>query len=134
MNLYNFTTMYKSLLLLAMFAVSSMTFSAQTRADAIQKTLSERFELAESELNTLIAKEPAVAENYAAAGYNYFYWGVSDQDDANDLAEKMASAEKCFRKGTEVAPTNPLNYVGLGHLAAFRGDVSSTIMSNSKKQ
>jgi tetratricopeptide (TPR) repeat protein len=125
MNTYNFTTMYKSLLLVVVLAACSITLSAQTRAEAIQKTLSERFETAESELNAIIAKEPTVADNHAAAGYNYFYWGVSDQDDANDLAEKMASAEKCFRKGMEVAPTNPLNYVGLGHLAAFRGDAAT---------
>jgi tetratricopeptide (TPR) repeat protein len=125
MNLYNFTTMYKSLLFLATLAVGGMTLSAQTRAEAIQKTLSERFEVAESELNTLITKEPTVGDNHAAAGYNYYYWGVSNQDDANDLIKKLASAESCFRKGIEVAPTNPLNYVGLGHLAAFRGDAAS---------
>jgi tetratricopeptide (TPR) repeat protein len=106
--------------------VLSMLSNAQTLAEATQKTLSERFESAESDLNAIIAKEPTVAANYAAAGYNYFYWGVSDQDDAIELAEKMESAEKLFRKGMEVAPTNPLCFVGLGHLMAFRKDVNGT--------
>ena len=108
------------------FLVLSIFGNAQTLAEATQKTLSERFESAESDLNAIIAKEPTVAANYAAAGYNYFYWGVSDQDDAVELAEKMESAEKLFRKGMEVAPTNPLCFVGLGHLMAFRKDVNGT--------
>jgi tetratricopeptide (TPR) repeat protein len=97
---------------------------SQTRVEAIQKTLSERFESAELDLNAIIANEPTIADNYAAAGYNYFYWGVSDQDDAFELAEKMESAERHFRKGMEVDPTNPLCFVGLGHLMAFRKEVN----------
>ena len=134
MNLYNFTTMYKSFLLGLVVALSAFNLTAQTRAEAIQKTLSERFEVAESELNAIISKEPSVGDNYAAAGYNYYYWAVSDQDDANDLAKKLASAESSFRKGIEVAPTNPLNYVGLGHLAAFRGDASTISVQFAKAE
>jgi tetratricopeptide (TPR) repeat protein len=106
------------------FVAVSFFSTAQSLSEAIQKTLSERFESAEADLNALIAKEPTIGTNYAAAGYNNFYWGVSDQDDAIELAEKMESAEKLFRKGMEVAPTNPLCYVGLGHLMAFRKDAN----------
>lgn len=102
----------------------SIFSNAQTLAEAIQKTLSERFESAEADLNGLIAKEPTVAINYAAAGYNNLYWGVSDQDDAIELAEKMEAAEKLFRKGIEIAPTSPLCHVGLGHLMAFLKDAN----------
>ena len=116
--------MYRSLFLMSAFVAVSFFSTAQTLTEAIQKTLSERFESAEADLNALIAKEPTIGTNYAAAGYNNFYWGVSDQDDAIELAEKMESAEKLFRKGMEVAPTNPLCYVGLGHLMAFRKDAN----------
>ena len=65
--------MFKSLFMMGALLVLSMLSNAQTLAEATQKTLSERFESAESDLNAIIAKEPTVAANYAAAGYNYFY-------------------------------------------------------------
>ena len=116
--------MYKSLFILSALMVLSFFSNGQTLVEATQKTLNERFEVAESDLNAIIAKEPTNGANYAAAGYNFFYWGISDQDDAVELVEKMESAEKLFRKGMEVAPTNPLCYVGLGHLMAFRKDAN----------
>jgi outer membrane scaffolding protein for murein synthesis (MipA/OmpV family) len=112
MNPNNSITMFKSLFLMSALVVLSFFSKAQTLAEATQKTLSERFESAEADLNALIAKEPTIGVNYAAAGYNNFYWGVSDQDDAIELSEKMDAAEKLFRKGMEVAPTNPLCFVG----------------------
>lgn len=118
--------MFKSLFLLSAFLVLSVFSNAQTLAEATQKILSERFESAEADLNAIIAKEPTVAANYATAGYNYFYWGVSDQDDAIELSEKMEAAEKLFRKGIEVVPNNPLCYVGLGHLLAFKKDINGS--------
>jgi tetratricopeptide (TPR) repeat protein len=124
MNLNNSITMYKSLFLLSAMMVLLCASNAQTLVEATQKTLSERFESAESDLNTIISKEPTIGANYAAAGYNYFYWGISDQDDAVELSEKMASAEKLFRKGMEVAPASPLCFIGLGQLMAFRKDAT----------
>jgi len=118
--------MFKSLFLMSALVVLSFFSKAQTLAEATQKTLSERFESAEADLNAIIAKEPTIAANYATAGYNYFYWGVSDQDDAIELSEKMDAAEKLFRKGMEVAPTNPLCFVGLGHLLAFKKDINGS--------
>lgn len=116
--------MYKSLFLTSAFVALTFFSNAQTLAEATQKTLSERFESAEADFNAIIAKEPTVGANYAAAGYNFFYWGISDQDNADELAENMESAEKLFRKGMEVAPTSPLCYIGLGHLMAFRKDMN----------
>lgn len=108
------------------FTVLAFFSNAQTLAEAIQKTSSERFESAEADLNAIIAKEPTNGANYAAAGYNYFYWGRSDQDDAIELAEKLVSAEKLFRKGMEVAPTSPQCYAGLGYLMAFKKDAAGS--------
>jgi len=50
--------MYKSLFMMSAFLVLSLFSNAQTLAEATQKTLSERFESAESDFNAIIAKEP----------------------------------------------------------------------------
>lgn len=94
----------------ALMAVISINSVAQTKDDAVRKTLNERYESAETDLKELIAREPANGELYHAAGDNYFYWG------------EIESAEAMFRKGIEMAPTNPLNYAGLGRVAWFKGD------------
>lgn len=89
----------------AMLFAFSFSSIAQTKEDAIRKTLNERYESAESDLKELIAREPANGDNYHAAGDNYLYWGEMDK------------AEAMYRKGMEVAPTNPSNYAGLGRVA-----------------
>jgi len=126
MNQHNSTTMYKSMILLSAFVVLSFFSNAQSLVEATQKTSNERFESAESDLNALIASEPTNGANYAAAGYNYFYWGISDRDDAAELEKKIISSEKLFRKGMEVAPTNPLCYAGLGYLMAYKKDLAGS--------
>jgi tetratricopeptide (TPR) repeat protein len=134
MNTNNSITMYKSLFLTSALVALTFFSNAQTLAEATQKTLSERFESAETDFNAIIAKEPTVGANYAAAGYNFFYWGISDQDNADELAENMESAEKLFRKGMEVAPTSPLCYIGLGHLMAFRKDMNGCTAQFTKAE
>ena len=114
--------MYKSMFLFSAFIVLSFFSYAQTLAEATQKTLNERFEAAEADFNAIIAKESTIGANYAAAGYNYFYWGISDQEDIVQLTEKLDAAEKTFRKGMEIDLKSPLCLVGLGHLMAFRKD------------
>lgn len=96
----------------ALFSFLAFTSSAQTREEAIQKTLNERYESAEDDLNALIAKDANNASNYAAAGDNYFYWG------------EYAKASQMFKKGVEIAPLNPLNIAGLGRIAWLQGNAS----------
>lgn len=96
-------------LFLSVLSISAI--QAQTREEAVKKTLNERFESAEADLKTLIEKEPTNGDNYFAAGDNYLYWG-----------EHLTEAETMYRKGMEVAPTNPLNYAGLGRLAWTKKD------------
>jgi tetratricopeptide (TPR) repeat protein len=134
MNPNNSTPMFKSIFMLSILFVLTCSAQAQTLAEAVQKTLNERFESAETDLNTIIAKEPTVGANYAAAGYNYLYWGVSDQDDAIEWAEKMTSAEKLFQKGMEVAPTSPLCFVGMGYLMALRNDAAGCTAQFTKAE
>jgi len=94
----------KKLIALASFAFVSAVAFAQTREEAITKTLNERYESAAADFRKLIAQNPANGEMYFYAGDNYFYWGVLD------------SAEMMFRKGIEVAPLNPMNFAGLGRV------------------
>jgi len=106
--------MKKQLVILTLF-ISAFAFvsKAQTRDEAVIKTLNERYESAESDLKDLIAREPQNGDNYNAAGDNYFYWG-----------ERVEDAEAMYRKGMDVAPSNPLNYAGLGRVAYLRKDAA----------
>jgi|JI10StandDraft_1071094.scaffolds.fasta_scaffold07747_4 tetratricopeptide (TPR) repeat protein len=98
--------MKKSVVLAAICLVAFVfQTNAQTREEAVKKTLNERYESAEADLKDLIAREPSNGDNYFAAGDNYFYWG-----------ERIDDAEMMYRKGIEVAPNNPLNYAGLGRV------------------
>ncbi|MBL0314551.1 MAG: tetratricopeptide repeat protein [Flavobacteriales bacterium] len=104
--------MKKSFVLALFFTVISVAqYDAQTREEAVKKTLNERFESAEADMKTLIEREPTNGDHYFAAGDNYLYWG-----------EHQSEAETMYRKGIEVAPTNPLNYAGLGRLAWMKKD------------
>jgi tetratricopeptide (TPR) repeat protein len=106
--------MKKQIVILALFAaVFNFHAFAQSREEAVKKTLNERYESAETDLKDLIAREPSNGDNYFAAGDNYLYWG-----------EHMAEAEAMYRKGMEVAPSNPLNYAGLGRVAYMKKDAA----------
>ena len=104
--------MKKTFVLAALFIAFGLSAFAQTREDAVRKTLNERYESAEADLKELIAREPANGDLYFAAGDNYLYWG------------EIEKAEAMYRKGMEVAPTNPSNYAGLGRVAYMRDDAA----------
>lgn len=98
------------LLLLAFFA--GLAASAQTAEEAIANTSNERYELAAEQFRKLISANPTNGDLFFNAGENYFYWGVID------------SAEVMFRRGQEVVPNNPLNYVGLGRVAYVKNNAT----------
>ncbi len=115
----------------AIFSVISLSTLAQTKDEAIKKTLNERYESADTDLQSLISQETSNGDYYAAAGDNYLYWGEYDK------------AEAMFKKGTEAAPLNPLNFAGLGRLAWIKGetgqastrfDEAVAIMTNKKNK
>ncbi len=84
--------------------------SAQNLQDAITKTDNERFEAAAADYRALIAKDGSKGENYFYYGENYF------------KSENIDSALIMYKKGTEVAPTNGLNYAGLGKVQLMQGN------------
>jgi tetratricopeptide (TPR) repeat protein len=104
----------------ALMAVFSINSVAQTKDDAIRKTLNERYESAETDFQELIAREPANGELYHAAGDNYFYWG------------EIEKSEAMFRKGIEMAPNNPLNYAGLGRVAWYNNNEAVNVAQFEK--
>lgn len=95
--------------------------TAQTREDVIKKIFNERFESAETDLTSMIAKDPADA-------YAYFLMAdclSSQEDKATDIdkwLEMLNESEKYCRDGIEKAPNSPLNYAGLGCLLWEKGD------------
>jgi tetratricopeptide (TPR) repeat protein len=102
--------MKRTLFLTAIAAICSTALFSQTKEDAIRKTSNERYELAESELSGLLAKDPTNAEILHAIGDNYLYWGELDK------------AEEAYQRGITNAPVSPLNYAGLGRVAWMKGN------------
>jgi tetratricopeptide (TPR) repeat protein len=86
--------------------------NAQTLPEAIKKTNNERYESAEMDFKSLIAKEPN-------SGANYFYFGENHFERGN-----IDSANILYSKGTELSPTYPLNFVGLGKVMLSKNDVN----------
>lgn len=82
---------------------------AQTVAEAIALTESERFEKAGTTLRNLLAASPTDGEAWFYLGENYF---ENDRED---------SAAYCYNKGVEVNPRQPLNYAGQGKVLWVKG-------------
>ena len=91
-----------SLILSVLVSLSAAT--AQTIADGQRYTRNEEFEKAEQVYKDLIVKKPKVGDNYYWAGLNYLAKGDS------------MSAVKMFNDGLGIAPTNPYNLIGKGHM------------------
>lgn len=98
----------------------SMLGVAQTLQEAIAKTENERFDVASSDIRSLIAKDATKGEYYFYLGENYF---KDDQID-NFLNGKVDSANIFYAKGVELNATYPLNYVGLGKVLLVKGNVT----------
>jgi len=82
---------------------------AQNLQEAITKTDNERFEAAAADFRALIAKDAAKGDYYFYYGENFF------------KTENLDSAYIIYKKGSEVQPTNPLNYVGMGKVLLYQG-------------
>lgn len=96
-----------SAIVLALFFAANT--QAQTLKDAIKYSENEQYHLADEAFKKLLVSD-------AANGDVYYYYGknfISTED--------LDSAEVMFKLGSAKAPTNPLNYIGLGSIAMFRG-------------
>lgn len=85
---------------------------AQTLQDAIKFTDNEQFETATRAYKNLMKGQPNNGDLYYYMGENYF------------KNEDTDSAKYFYQKGIELAPSVPLNYVGLGKIAQFEGKIA----------
>jgi tetratricopeptide (TPR) repeat protein len=89
---------------------STLLSQAQSLQEAITKTDNERFAAAAADFRSLLNKDPNKGDYYFYYGENFF---------KNDNAD---SALIMYKKGTEVQPTNPLNYAGVGKVQLMQGN------------
>ncbi len=75
---------------------------AQSIAEGIALTESERFEKAATTFRSLLSASPTDGEAWFYLGENYF---ENEHED---------SAAYCYNKGVEVNPRQPLNHAGQG--------------------
>ncbi len=99
----------KNALFISISILTSQAMVAQTLQDAIKKTDNEQYESATTDFKALIAKESTKGDNYFYFAENYFKRGDLD------------SANMYYQKGTEINPTYPLNFVGLGKVLWYKG-------------
>ncbi len=101
---------------------------AQTLGDAQKALDAEQYQNAKSQLKSLIALQPTVAENFFYLGQVYLKTDYAD------------SAKAVFNQGITVNPAFPLNYVGLGQVdlddnqeAAAKANFDQAIAVSDKK-
>lgn len=102
----------KNQFLLFLSLIASFSAFAQTKEAAVANTMNERYEVAADQFRKLIAANPTNGELFYFAGENYFASGSID------------SAEVMFRRGQEVTPNYPLNYVGLGSVGYVNSNMT----------
>lgn len=106
-------TMIKPLIFTLSLVFTAGTMAAQSQAEAVTKTLNERYEDASSDFKKLIRSAGGSAELYFYAGDNYLYW------------EELDSARAMFTEGVQRDAGNPLNHTGLGRVAMRKGEDGS---------
>jgi len=85
----------------------------QTLEEAIKKTDNERYDLAEQDFKSLIAKEPTKADNHFYYGQNFL---------KNDDLE---SAITEWQKSASVDPASPIGMIGSGKALWYTGDTAA---------
>ncbi|HEX2921968.1 MAG TPA: tetratricopeptide repeat protein [Bacteroidales bacterium] len=109
-----------ALLLVVLFALSSIS-NAQDLNSAIQLTKSEQYDKAGAIFEQLTKSEPANGKVYFYLGENILADYYSDTI-SNSLTVVVQQAKGAFQKGAEVAPNDPLNYIGLAKIALLQDD------------
>ena len=112
-------------MLLILATAISVLFKSEVKAQdlsaALLLTKSEQYDKSDAMLQEILKKEPSNAKAYFFLGenalLNYFADTIS-----NSLAIATKTAGDLFKKGTEVNPGDPLNYVGLAKVASLLGD------------
>jgi tetratricopeptide (TPR) repeat protein len=102
----------KKLSTFVLMAASTVAVYAQTLQDGLQALDFDQFEKARNIFTTLTQQEPT-------NGANFYYLGQ-----AQWRLFKPELAKAAYEKGVMAAPTNPMNYAGLGELALDNEDTT----------
>lgn len=105
----------KNLILLGGVLLLSSLSHAQSLTETMRMAENERFESAKSSFRKLVMAEPSNGNIYYYFGETYFNQSLSIRDTSFGRILKD-SANMMYKKGSEVDPTNPLNFVGLGKI------------------
>jgi tetratricopeptide (TPR) repeat protein len=102
----------KYMVLMTLFLVSIFSV-AQSLNETMRMVENERFESAKISFKRLVATEPNNGNIYYYYGETYFNQslGIKDTVFAKILKD---SANIMYKRGSEVDPSNPLNFIGLG--------------------
>ena len=115
---------FKGVLIIAVLL--SLSFQGLAQMDlkkAISLTQSELYDDANIAYKSLIKTQPKNGDFYYYLGENFLDSYFSDTV-AVSLREMEDSATIYFKKGSQMASLNPLNFVGLGKIALLKGDVN----------
>ncbi len=88
---------------------------AQTLKETMRMADNERFESAKIAFKNLVASEPNNGNIYYYFGETFFHQSIGIRDSILAMHLKD-SANALYKKGSEVDPLNPLNFVGLGKI------------------
>ncbi len=103
---------------------------AQTIQDAITATNNEQYDKAEQILQNL-AKTAPTSKVYYRLGENTLLNFFSDTI-SNSPKVVAAEAKAYFEKGIALAPSDPLNYVGLAKISAYMGETDKATELRAK--
>lgn len=105
--------MKKKLMFGMLALMMTMGINAQSLSETMRMAENERFEGAKASFKRMLIAEPANGNLYYYLGETYFNQAISLKDTVYARALKD-SANMMYKKGAEVDPNFPLNFVGLG--------------------
>jgi tetratricopeptide (TPR) repeat protein len=105
----------KKIILVGVGVFLSLVSHSQSLKETMRMAENERFESAKSSFRNLVMTEPSNGDIYYYFGETYFNQSLTLRDTAFARVLKD-SANIMYKKGSEVDPANPLNFVGLGKI------------------
>jgi len=109
----------KKIILIVVGIVLSSVSNAQSLQETMRMAENERFESAKVSFINLLLTEPNNGNIYYYLGETYFNQSLSIRDTSFSRNLKD-SAYLMYKKGAEVEPLNPLNFVGLGKILWYQ--------------
>lgn len=125
-----FTSAFRLAILFAIL-FGNTAVRAQDLQAAFKLTRAERFNDASNAFKALLQKNPGDGDTYYYFGENFLQEYYSDTTN-NSFKELSDSAKILFSRGITTDPANPLNYIGLGHIALMLDDMNTAQQNFSK--